>query len=64
MFPEQDRCERDGELTGDITGEPFGDEEGEGYDATGDDGKVTCSDVRDCGTDKPLVFNMCNTLLG
>lgn len=30
MFPEHDRCESDGELAGDMTGEVIGDGEGEG----------------------------------
>lgn len=67
IFPEQDRCrENDGELTGDVTGDPFEDGEGDGYDVTGDEGMVSCSDVRDDGREecKPLEVSMCNMLLG
>lgn len=66
IFPGQDRCGNDGEPAGDVTGEPLGDGEGDGYDATGDDGMVRWSDVRDDGTVecKPLVVNICNMLFG
>lgn len=65
-FPEQDRCRgNDGELAGDVTGDPFEDG-GDGYDVTGDEGMVSCSDVRDDGREecKPLEVSMCNMLLG
>lgn len=66
IFPEQDRSGKDGEPAGDVTGEPLGDGEGDGYDVTGDDGMVRWRDVRDVGTEecKPLAENICNMLFG
>lgn len=66
IFPEQDRSGKDGEPAGDVTGEPLGDGEGDGYEATGDDGMVRWSDVREVGTEecKPLAENICNMLFG
>ena len=49
-----------------MTGDPFEDGEGDGYDVTGDEGMVSCSDVSDDGREecKPLEESMCNMLLG
>lgn len=45
---------------GDVTGEPIGDGEGDGYD-----GRLTCSDTREVSADvcnRPLEPNLCRVL--
>ena len=57
----QDWRGNDGVTVGDVTGEPLGDTEGDGYEATGAvEGRATWSDTRDFSTDecRLLVLNL------
>ena len=57
----QDWRGNDGVTVGDVTGEPLGDTEGDGYEVTGAvEGRATWSDTRDFSTDecRLLVLNL------